>query len=142
MSEKDMRRANETACERGIEEDMRRANETACERGAGRHAKALEDAERRDLRDWLAGLAMSGMLACISRHLDHAQPMARAAHGARRLRLRRRHACRASAKGSLMPYCRSCEAEILWGETASGKRMPLDASPTEDIMSAARERRA
>ncbi len=27
--------------------------------------------------------------------------------------------------------CRSCEALVIWAETASGKKMPLDAEPSE-----------
>lgn len=27
--------------------------------------------------------------------------------------------------------CRSCNAEILWAETANGKKMPLDAEPVD-----------
>jgi hypothetical protein len=29
-----------------------------------------------------------------------------------------------------MATCKSCDAEILWAETRSGKSMPLDAAPT------------
>ena len=29
-----------------------------------------------------------------------------------------------------MPMCRSCEALIIWAETATGKRMPIDERPT------------
>lgn len=28
-----------------------------------------------------------------------------------------------------MSRCRSCNAEIIWAETAGGKRMPLDVEP-------------
>jgi len=28
-------------------------------------------------------------------------------------------------------FCRSCNAEIEWAETPSGKGMPLDSAPTE-----------
>jgi hypothetical protein len=31
-----------------------------------------------------------------------------------------------------MSRCRSCNAEIIWARTESGKAMPLDAEPTED----------
>lgn len=30
-----------------------------------------------------------------------------------------------------MSLCRSCNAEIIWAVTDSGKRMPLDAEPAE-----------
>lgn len=29
-----------------------------------------------------------------------------------------------------MPTCRACGAEVLWGTTDTGKRMPLDVVPT------------
>jgi hypothetical protein len=28
-----------------------------------------------------------------------------------------------------MSQCKSCDAEIIWCETSSGKKMPLDATP-------------
>jgi hypothetical protein len=28
-------------------------------------------------------------------------------------------------------YCNSCHAEIVWCETTTGKRMPMDAAPSE-----------
>jgi hypothetical protein len=29
-----------------------------------------------------------------------------------------------------MAACRSCEAPVIWAETTTGKKMPLDARPT------------
>lgn len=31
-----------------------------------------------------------------------------------------------------MSVCKSCDAEIIWCETNSGKKMPLDATPNPD----------
>jgi hypothetical protein len=31
-----------------------------------------------------------------------------------------------------MPRCKSCTHEIIWAETESGKRIPLDAAPASD----------
>ena len=31
-----------------------------------------------------------------------------------------------------MSRCKACNAELLWGETASGKRMPFNAVPHPD----------
>ena len=31
-----------------------------------------------------------------------------------------------------MAICRSCEAEIIWAETVTGRLMPLDAAPVRD----------
>lgn len=30
-----------------------------------------------------------------------------------------------------MARCRSCEAEIIWASTVTGKAMPIDAAPSE-----------
>lgn len=29
-----------------------------------------------------------------------------------------------------MARCKACEAEVIWAETTTGKRMPIDAAPT------------
>ena len=31
-----------------------------------------------------------------------------------------------------MTRCRSCNADLLWGLTVKGRRLPLNATPTED----------
>lgn len=36
------------------------------------------------------------------------------------------------SEGPGMSLCRSCQAPIRWANTAAGKTMPLDETPTED----------